>query len=88
MMSMSNKNDVMHRLPDGSGFFTAEIGDRPPGLVNRLKHHPDGRARHWLLFYRNSRTAYTLSRHRDQGPPMSPWRSIRWAWTVHPRLWR
>ena len=74
----------MHRLPDGSGFFVADIGPRLPGFIAWLKARPNGSARRWLLLWRNYRTAYTLSRQPDQGPPMSHWRAFRWSLSVLP----
>jgi hypothetical protein len=73
---------MVFELPDGSGFFVAEIGDRPLGLINRLKYNENGFARRWLYFARNYRTARVLSREPDQGPPMSIRRSLWWAWSV------
>ena len=76
----------MHVLPDGSSFFVGTFySERPPGLVNWFKYtRSPCRARGWLLLWRNYRTAYTLSRTPDQGPPMSHWKSLRWSVSVHP----
>lgn len=72
----------MHKLPDGSGFFVMEIGPRPRGFVMWLRARPNGSCRRWLYFWRNYRTARVLSRQPDQGPPMSHWRALSWAWAV------
>jgi hypothetical protein len=78
----------MHRLPDGSGFFTATVGERGPGLLNRLKYHRKGYARGYLLLWRNMRSIHELSRIPEISPkagPMSWWDALRWALLVHPR---
>lgn len=72
-------------LPDGSGFFTMTIGDRPKGFLNRLKYHRRGCARGWLLFYRNATSAYSLSRSpRLKQKPMTTLECLQYAWMVHP----
>jgi hypothetical protein len=79
---------TMQRLPDDSAFFTATIGERSPGLLNCLKYHGKGYARGWLLLWRNTCSAHELSRIPEIAPktgPMSWWKSLRWALSVHPR---
>lgn len=74
----------MQRLPDGSAFFIATVGGpRPKGFIAMLKYTKKStHARKWLYLWRNFITAYTFSRLPEQGPPMSIWKSIRWAMSV------
>jgi len=67
----------MHELPDGSGFFIAEIGPREPGLINWIKYQPEGCARVWLYFWRIYWSALDLS--RQLGEPMTRWQSVKYA---------
>ena len=74
----------MHKLPDGSGFFVAEIGPRDPGFVNWLKYRPEGCARSWLFFWRMFWSTHELS--RQIGEPMSRWQCFRYAIMVTRQL--
>lgn len=71
---------TMHKLPDGSGFFTMTIGPRPPGFIYWLKAGPNGSCRWWLYFWRNWRTARTGCYGADE--PLPFWKALRWAWAV------
>ena len=82
-------------LPDGSGFFVAEVGSpRLPGFIGWLKysHNKHGAsARGWLYLWRNYRDGRIISRFPGQGPPLSHWRALKYALCVNPfgwRLWR
>jgi hypothetical protein len=68
---------AMHELPDGSGFFTAEIGPRETGLVNWIKYRPEGCCRAWLYFWRMYWSSLELS--RQIGQPMTRWQAFRYA---------
>jgi hypothetical protein len=70
----------IHRLPDGSAFFTATIGERPPGFIYWLKAHPNGSCRRWLYFWRNFRFAHTFC-DATHGR-LSLIDALRWAWLV------
>lgn len=72
----------IRRLPDGSGFFTAEIDPRGPGFVAWMKTRPNGSSRRWLLLWRNYRSARELS--RSEGQPWGHWRALCWSWSVLP----
>jgi len=75
-----NADTGLHRLPDGSGFFTATIGRRPPGFLYWLMARPNGSCRRWLYLWRNFQTARTgfPATH----PPLPFFRALRWAWSV------
>lgn len=68
----------MYQLPDGSGFFVAEIGEREQhDLISRIKYHKKGYARRWLWTWRNFRYAYW------EAPDRIPfWKAVRWALDV------
>lgn len=78
--------DDITKLPDGSGFFTMTFDRRPAGFINWLKYteskHPPhyARARRWLYFWRNFRTARTG--FPPTHPPLPFWRALRWALSV------
>jgi hypothetical protein len=61
------------KLPDGSGFSTGTVRDKP--VV-----YP-------ILVWRNCKSAYFTSRTKDQGPPMSFVRCLRYAFDVTPIYW-
>ena len=79
-------------LPDGSGFFVAEVGaPRPPGIVGWLKYSQNERgawARGWLYLWRNYRDGRVISRLPGQGPALSHWKAFRYAMSVNPFGWR
>ena len=66
-------------MPDGSAFFMASVGPRDPGFVNWLKYHREGYARRYLFVWRMFWSSMEISRLPGQGPPMSPWRALRYA---------
>jgi hypothetical protein len=74
----------MYELPDGSGFFVAEIhSKRPWGLYYWFMCRPEGCVRRPIFFWRMTRDAYRMSRDiPSQGPPLSLWRCLRYAWSV------
>ena len=72
----------MHELPDGSGFFVGTVGQREPGLLNRVKYHKKGYARLWLFRYRMYRDARIMSRYAEFGPPMSRRQAFRYAMSL------
>ncbi|MCC2649903.1 MAG: hypothetical protein K0R61_15 [Microvirga sp.] len=69
----------MHRLPDGSGFFTATIySERSAGFVNWLKYTKKAHARRHLFVWR----MYCCAR-QDWGPKhpkMPPIKALIAAW--------
>ena len=85
-------------LPDGSGFFIAEVGaPRPPGFIGWLKYAQNERgawARGWLYLWRNYHLAYDGSRGALGGQydgcdaQLSHWRSLSWAFDTLPNGWR
>ena len=84
--------EIDGRLPDGSGFFIAEIGGRrPPGFIGWMKYtqtESGAWARGWLYFWRNYRDARIISSLPGQGPPLSYWRAFRYALSVNPFGWK
>lgn len=73
----------MHRLPDGSGFFVAEIGRREPGFWNWVKYRESGTARIGVYFWRTVWSTRELSRDPHvPGLPMSTGACIRYAWMI------
>lgn len=74
--------DGMTRLSDGSGFFVATIGDRPPGFMYWLKGRPNGSCRWWLYLWRNFRTARTNWGSEPHLRKLPMLKAIIWAWRV------
>lgn len=62
-------------LPDGSGFFIAEIGPREPGFINWLQARPNGSTRRWYFFWLNIKTARHLGN-------LGWLKAIRWALSI------